>query len=90
MTGGARIGAVAGGAGIGAVAGPAQTSVGSFLEAVRSRSSSRSAAVPPVRSKGFAVTLAIGIITSMFSAIWLTRLMISVWVKRSRPTELVL
>lgn len=40
--------------------------------------------------KGFAVTLAIGIVTSMFSAIWLTRLLISVWVKRSRPTELVL
>ncbi len=40
--------------------------------------------------KGFAVTLAIGIITSMFSAIWVTRLLISVWVKRRRPTELVL
>ena len=40
--------------------------------------------------KGFAVTLAIGIITSMFSAIWLTRLLIAAWVKRSRPTELVI
>jgi preprotein translocase subunit SecD len=40
--------------------------------------------------KGFAVTLAIGIITSMFSAIWLTRLLIATWVKRSRPTELVI
>ncbi|MFH1803594.1 MAG: protein translocase subunit SecD [Pseudomonadota bacterium] len=40
--------------------------------------------------KGFAVTLSIGIITSMFSAIWLTRLMVAVWVKRRRPTELVL
>ena len=40
--------------------------------------------------KGFAVTLAIGIITSMFSAIWVTRLLIATWVKRRRPTELVL
>ncbi|MCC9622799.1 protein translocase subunit SecD [Thalassospira sp. MA62] len=40
--------------------------------------------------KGFAVTLAIGIITSMFSAIWLTRLIIAFWVKRRRPTELAL
>jgi preprotein translocase subunit SecD len=40
--------------------------------------------------KGFAVTLAIGIITSMFSAIWITRLIVSIWVKRRRPTELVL
>ncbi|WP_412776316.1 protein translocase subunit SecD [Thalassospira lucentensis] len=40
--------------------------------------------------KGFAVTLAIGIITSMFSAIWLTRLLIAVWIKRRRPNELVL
>ncbi|WP_417828658.1 protein translocase subunit SecD [Thalassospira sp.] len=40
--------------------------------------------------KGFAVTLAIGIVTSMFSAIWVTRLLIATWVKRRRPTELVL
>jgi len=35
--------------------------------------------------KGFAVTLAIGILASMFTAIVLTRLMISVWLKRTRP-----
>lgn len=40
----------------------------------------------PVR--GFAVTLAIGIITSVFSAVMLTRLMLSVWLKRSRPKEI--
>ncbi|MEQ5774223.1 MULTISPECIES: protein translocase subunit SecD [unclassified Thalassospira] len=40
--------------------------------------------------KGFAVTLAIGIITSMFAAIWVTRLIVAFWVKRRRPTELVL
>jgi len=40
----------------------------------------------PVR--GFAITLAIGIITSVFSAVMLTRLMLSVWLKRSRPKEI--
>ncbi|MCH7807461.1 MAG: protein translocase subunit SecD [Proteobacteria bacterium] len=37
----------------------------------------------PVR--GFAVTLSIGIITSVFSAVILTRLMLSVWLKSRRP-----
>ncbi|MFV2091945.1 MAG: protein translocase subunit SecD [Hyphomicrobiales bacterium] len=37
----------------------------------------------PVR--GFAVTLAIGIITSVFTAVTLTRLVVSVWVRRTRP-----
>lgn len=40
----------------------------------------------PVR--GFAVTLAIGIVTSMFTAIMLTRLMIAVWLRRTRPAGL--
>jgi preprotein translocase subunit SecD len=40
----------------------------------------------PVR--GFAVTLAIGIVTSMFTAIMLTRLIIVAWLRRKRPTEL--
>ncbi len=35
--------------------------------------------------KGFAVTLSIGIITSMFSAIMVTRLMVVVWLRRRRP-----
>jgi len=38
----------------------------------------------PVR--GFAVTLGLGILTSMFSAIMLTRLMVAIWAKRKRPT----
>jgi protein-export membrane protein SecD len=38
--------------------------------------------------KGFAVTLAIGITASMFSAIVLTRMMISVWLKKRRPQKL--
>ncbi|NJO36575.1 MAG: protein translocase subunit SecD [Rhizobiales bacterium] len=40
----------------------------------------------PIR--GFAVTLGCGIITSMFTAIMLTRLMISTWLRRSRPAML--
>ncbi|WP_159585863.1 protein translocase subunit SecDF [Chelativorans xinjiangense] len=40
----------------------------------------------PVR--GFAVTLAIGIITTVFSAYTLTRWMVAEWVKRRRPKEL--
>ncbi|MBT6096536.1 MAG: protein translocase subunit SecD [Rhodospirillaceae bacterium] len=40
----------------------------------------------PVR--GFAVTLAIGIVTSMFTAIMLTRLFVVTWLRRTRPTAL--
>ncbi len=40
----------------------------------------------PVR--GFAVTLSIGIVTSMFTAIMLTRLMVVTWLRRRRPAEL--
>jgi preprotein translocase subunit SecD len=38
--------------------------------------------------KGFAVTLAIGIVTSMFTAIVVTRLMVSRWLRWRRPTVL--
>ncbi|MCP5362242.1 MAG: protein translocase subunit SecD [Hyphomicrobiales bacterium] len=38
--------------------------------------------------KGFAVTLSIGIIASMFTAILLTRLMIATWLRRKRPKKL--
>jgi len=38
--------------------------------------------------KGFAVTLAIGIVTSMFTAIMLTRLFVVSWLRSKRPTEL--
>jgi preprotein translocase subunit SecD len=40
----------------------------------------------PVR--GFAVTLAIGIITSLFTAIMLTRFMVATWLKKTRPDTL--
>lgn len=38
--------------------------------------------------KGFAITLAIGILTTMFTAFTVTRLMVSMWVKIYRPTVL--
>lgn len=37
--------------------------------------------------KGFAVTLAIGIVTSMFTAIMVTRLLVVLWLRRRRPNE---
>ena len=40
--------------------------------------------------KGFAVTLGIGIATSMFTAVMVTRLFIVFWVESKRPTRLVL
>lgn len=40
----------------------------------------------PVR--GFAVTLAVGIITTVFTAFTLTRWLAAAWLRRSRPTEL--
>jgi len=40
----------------------------------------------PIR--GFAVTLAIGIVTTVFTAFTLTRWLIAIWLKRSRPTDL--
>lgn len=38
--------------------------------------------------KGFAVTLSIGIVTSMFSAIMVTRLMVVQWLRRKKPTAI--
>ncbi len=40
--------------------------------------------------KGFAVTLTIGLVTSVFTAIFLTRLLIVFWVEWRKPRELVL
>lgn len=42
----------------------------------------------PIR--GFAVVLVIGIITSAFTAITVARMMVSLWVRRARPKQLVL
>lgn len=38
--------------------------------------------------KGFAVTLSVGIVTSMFSATLLTRMLIVLWLKKKRPAQL--
>ena len=40
--------------------------------------------------KGFAITLIIGIVTSIFTSIWVTRLMTSIWLRRARPKALPL
>jgi protein-export membrane protein SecD len=40
--------------------------------------------------KGFAVTLSVGIITSVFTAVVVTRLMTAFWLRRARPKELPL
>ncbi|MFQ5438325.1 MAG: protein translocase subunit SecD [Paracoccaceae bacterium] len=40
----------------------------------------------PVR--GFAVTLGLGIVTSVFTAIWVTRLQVSVWLQNRRPKSI--
>ncbi|PWK65926.1 protein translocase subunit SecDF [Aminobacter sp. AP02] len=40
----------------------------------------------PVR--GFAVTLAIGIVTTVFTAFTLTRWLVSIWLRRAKPKEL--
>ncbi|WP_374389687.1 MMPL family transporter, partial [Sandaracinobacter sp.] len=40
--------------------------------------------------KGFAVVLTIGIITSVFTAVTVTRLMVSLWLRAKRPQTVVL
>ena len=40
----------------------------------------------PVR--GFAITLGLGIITSVFTAIYVTRLLIVIWFERRRPKKI--
>ena len=38
--------------------------------------------------KGFAVVLMIGIVTSVFTAVYLTRMWVALWLRRTRPAEL--
>ena len=40
--------------------------------------------------KGFAVTLSIGIVTSLFTAVMVTRLLIILWVERKKPSKIIL
>jgi preprotein translocase subunit SecD len=42
----------------------------------------------PVR--GFAVVLIIGIATSVYTAVWMTRMWVNGWLRRTRPNDLVL
>jgi preprotein translocase subunit SecD len=42
----------------------------------------------PVR--GFAIVLMIGIVSSVFTAVTVTRMFVSIWLRRSRPKELVI
>lgn len=42
----------------------------------------------PIR--GFAVVLMIGIATSVFTAVTLTRMWVANWLRRARPSEIVL
>ena len=42
----------------------------------------------PIR--GFAVVLMIGIVTSVFTAVTLTRLWVAMWLRRKRPSDIVL
>jgi preprotein translocase subunit SecD len=40
--------------------------------------------------KGFAVVLMIGIATSVFTAVMLTRMWVALWLRKTRPTDLVI
>ena len=42
----------------------------------------------PVR--GFAIVLMIGIGTSVFTAVWLTRMWVAGWLRRTRPSDIVI
>jgi protein-export membrane protein SecD len=44
--------------------------------------------VGPIR--GFAVTLMLGVAGSLFTSVFLTRMMVAIWVKRKRPQTLTL
>jgi len=38
--------------------------------------------------RGFAVVLLIGICTSVFTAVLFTRMLVALWIRRNRPTEI--
>jgi preprotein translocase subunit SecD len=38
--------------------------------------------------KGFAVVLFIGIITSVFTAVFLTRMWVALWLRKARPADI--
>jgi preprotein translocase subunit SecD len=40
--------------------------------------------------KGFAVVLMIGIVTSVFTAVFLTRMWVALWLRKARPTDILI
>ena len=55
----------------------------------------RSIRLPTLRFRGkimlgFAVVLIIGIVTSVFTAVTLTRMWVAGWLRRKRPSDIVL
>ena len=38
--------------------------------------------------KGFAIVLLIGIATSVFTAVVFTRMLVALWIRKNRPTEI--
>jgi preprotein translocase subunit SecD len=38
--------------------------------------------------RGFAVVLLIGVVTSVFTAVYFTRMLVALWIHRTRPREL--
>jgi len=40
--------------------------------------------------KGFAIVMLIGIVTSVFTAVTFTRLLVSLWFRRKRPTQILI
>jgi preprotein translocase subunit SecD len=40
--------------------------------------------------KGFAVTLSVGVVTSVFTAVMVTRLIVALWFDRARPRALAI
>jgi preprotein translocase subunit SecD len=38
--------------------------------------------------KGFAVVLMIGIVTSVFTAVYMTRMWVALWLRKARPADI--
>ena len=58
------------------------------IDAVKDDLSALGYGTPEVQAFGFAITLTMGILTSMFTALLLTRLLINLWLDAFRPSKL--
>ena len=38
--------------------------------------------------RGFAIVLLIGVVTSVFTAVYFTRMLVALWIRRARPRAL--